>query len=54
VVTAVVAAELAVRTGATLVTADTELAKLGIQLEVMTLPRNTVSSRYRAAPPAKS
>jgi predicted nucleic acid-binding protein len=33
------AAELAMRTGATLVTADPEFAKLGKQLKVMALPR---------------
>lgn len=35
------AAELAMRTGATLVTADPEFAKLGKQLKVLALPRHT-------------
>jgi predicted nucleic acid-binding protein len=34
------AAELAMRTGATLVTADPEFAKLGKQLKVLALPRH--------------
>lgn len=34
------AAELAMRTGATLVTADPEFAKLGRQLKVLALPRH--------------
>jgi len=34
------AAELALRTGATLVTADPEFAKLGKQLKVLALPRH--------------
>ena len=34
------AAELAIRTGATLVTADPEFAKLGKQLKVLALPRH--------------
>jgi predicted nucleic acid-binding protein len=36
------AAELAMRTGATLVTADPEFAKLGKQLKVLALPRHNV------------
>jgi predicted nucleic acid-binding protein len=36
------AAELAIRTGATLVTADPEFAKLGRQLKVLALPRHVV------------
>jgi predicted nucleic acid-binding protein len=36
------AAELAMRTGATLVTADREFAKLGKQLKVLALPRHSV------------
>jgi predicted nucleic acid-binding protein len=35
------AAELAIRLGATLVTADPEFAKLGKQLKVLALPRHT-------------
>jgi predicted nucleic acid-binding protein len=35
------AAELAMRTGATLVTADPEFAKLGKQLKVLALPRHS-------------
>ena len=35
------AAELAVRTGATLVTADPEFAKLGKRLKVLSLPRHS-------------
>lgn len=35
------AAELAMRTGATLVTADPEFAKLGKQLKIQALPRHT-------------
>jgi predicted nucleic acid-binding protein len=35
------AAELAIRTGATLVTANPEFAKLGKQLKVLALPRHT-------------
>ena len=35
------AAELALRTGATLVTADPEFAKFGKQLKVLALPRHT-------------
>lgn len=35
------AAELATRTGATLVTADPEFAKLGKQLKILALPRHT-------------
>jgi predicted nucleic acid-binding protein len=35
------AAELAMRTGATLVTSDPELAKLGKQLKVLALPRHS-------------
>ena len=35
------AAELAIRTGATLVTADPEFAKLGKQLKVLVLPRHS-------------
>ena len=35
------AAELAMRTGATLVTADHEFAKLGKQLKILALPRHT-------------
>lgn len=35
------AAELAMRTGATLVTADPEFAKLGRQLKVLALPRHS-------------
>jgi predicted nucleic acid-binding protein len=35
------AAELALRTGATLVTADPEFGKLGKQLKVMALPRHS-------------
>jgi predicted nucleic acid-binding protein len=35
------AAELATRTGATLVTADPEFAKLGKQLKVLALPRHS-------------
>ncbi len=35
------AAELAIRSGATLVTADPEFAKLGKQLKVLALPRHT-------------
>ncbi len=36
------AAELATRTGATLVTADPEFAKLGKQLKILALPRHTI------------
>ncbi|MGD0294762.1 MAG: type II toxin-antitoxin system VapC family toxin [Terracidiphilus sp.] len=36
------AAELAMRTGATLVTADPEFAKLGKQLKILALPRHKV------------
>jgi predicted nucleic acid-binding protein len=36
------AAELALRTGATLVTADPDFAKLGKQLKVLALPRHSV------------
>jgi predicted nucleic acid-binding protein len=36
------AAELAMRTGATLVTADPDFAKLGKQLKVLALPRHSV------------
>ena len=39
------AAELAMRTGATLVTADPEFAKLGKQLKVLALPRYSPISR---------
>lgn len=35
------AAELAMRTGATLVTADPEFARLGKQLKILTLPRHS-------------
>ena len=35
------AAELAMRTGATLVTADLEFAKLGKQLKILALPRHS-------------
>jgi predicted nucleic acid-binding protein len=35
------AAELAMRTGATLVTSDPEFAKLGKQLKVLALPRHS-------------
>jgi len=35
------AAELAMRTGATLVTADPEFAKLGKQLKILALPRHS-------------
>jgi predicted nucleic acid-binding protein len=35
------AAELAIRTGATLVTADPDFAKFGKQLKVLALPRNS-------------
>jgi predicted nucleic acid-binding protein len=35
------AAELAMRTGATLVTADPDFAKLGKQIKVLALPRHT-------------